>query len=305
MGKRKSSGKKRLTPRQKIKRLNRLLVFFSIIIFLLLVALVYMLRPATQPVVLASPEPSSLYSPHPEITPSPIVPPVVSPLPLAKKNYIYLILDDAGYSVEEVKPFLDLSFPLTVSILPHLRYSREIAGLVKKAGKRVFLHLPMESDNGSNPGPGAILADMDAMEVAKLTEEAIAGIPFLSGVNNHMGSKITRDPIIMQQVLSILLQHNLYFVDSRTTPDSVAYDIARNMGIPSLKRDVFLDNKQDREYIMEALEHAARIAEERGYAVAIGHVWSKELPSILEEVHMSFLKRGVFFGDIVERLRKE
>lgn len=300
--------KRRKSPRDRIKKINRLLVVCSVLLFFLIVLLVYVFNIEESVVVAASPAPSSYPTLYPEESLPPSVSPVVSPSatlpPAVKKVYIYLILDDAGYSLEEVRPFVELPFPLTVSVLPHLPYSREVSELVYSSGKRVFLHLPMESDNGNDPGPGAILSDMDAMEIAKRTEEAIRSIPHIVGVNNHMGSRITRDPFLMQQVLSILLQHNLYFVDSRTTADSVAYDIARNMGIAVLKRDVFLDNKDDRGYILQALERAASIAEERGMAVAIGHVWSDNLASVLSEVYEPFKKRGVFFADIVEGLRK-
>jgi len=137
----------------------------------------------------------------------------------------------------------------------------------------VMLHLPMEADPGPATalGRGAIRVGMRGPAVAEAITGDLANVPWVRGVNNHMGSRATADPRLMAEVMRALAGRHLYFIDSRTTPATVAYDAARREGIPAFFRSVFLDDRQDTAYSLRQLETFRRIIQQRGAALAIGH----------------------------------
>lgn len=184
-----------------------------------------------------------------------------------------IVIDDWGYDWEAADDFLALDIPLNVAVIPHLPLSRRHAEEAAARGHRVLLHLPMEPLSPDwDLGEGAVTTAMAAPEIQREVFLALDSVPGVQAVNNHMGSKATADPRVMRAVLGALKERGLFFLDSRTTADSVAVQVARELGVPVLANDRFIDPDFDPERIKERLLSAARIAEERGWAVVIGHV---------------------------------
>ena len=208
---------------------------------------------------------------------------------------LYFVLDDAGETLAEIEPFLRLEFPFTVAVLPHLAQSHEVATAAAAAGKEVILHQPMEAENAADPGPGAIELGQGSAEIRAILHRNLASLPPVAGVNNHMGSRATRDEAVMQTVFEALHERGLFFLDSRTTHETVAPRVAAEVGVPIMERDVFLDHIPEREAIETALQHALRLAESRGHAVMIGHVMVRELAEVFEEVYPELRARGYRF----------
>ena len=182
------------------------------------------------------------------------------------------IIDDLGYETEVAKKMIELEFPVTLSILPFLQYSEFIAEEGKKNNQEIILHLPMEPSNSSaNPGPGAIKSSMSEEEIRQSVRDCILNFPYIIGVNNHMGSKITEDRKIMEIILEEIGELNLFFIDSMTTKDSIAQEVAQEMEIKSAVRSVFLDNENDMEYIKGQMLLVQETALREGEAIAIGH----------------------------------
>ena len=182
------------------------------------------------------------------------------------------IIDDLGYETEVAKKMMELEYPIALSILPFLQYSEFTAEESKKNNKEVMLHLPMEPNNSdANPGPGAIKSYMSEEEIRQAVRKCILDFPYTIGVNNHMGSKITEDREIMEIVLEEIKGYNLFFIDSMTSKNSIAYEVAQEMGIKSAVRSVFLDNGNDMEYIKGQMLEVQKIALEKGEVIAIGH----------------------------------
>jgi len=182
------------------------------------------------------------------------------------------IIDDLGYETEVAKKMMELEFPVALSILPFLQYSEFTAEEGEKNNKEIMLHLPMEANNsGADPGPGAIKSDMSEEEIRQTVRDCIFNFPYIIGVNNHMGSKITEDREIMEIVLEEIKKYNLFFIDSVTTKDSIAYEVAREMEIKSAVRSVFLDNENDMDYIKGQMLEVQETALREGEAIAIGH----------------------------------
>jgi uncharacterized protein len=202
-----------------------------------------------------------------------------------------VVIDDAGYDLEALQPFLDLPMPLAVAVLPNLPHSGEAARRVLAAGKELLLHLPMEPGGGENPGPGALLTGQTAEEIERLLDKALASVPGAVGVNNHMGSKATADRALMDIVLGVLDRRGLFFVDSRTTTLSVAAAEAGRLGVPSLERRVFLDAVDGA--VEQSLQAAISDAARDGSAVAIGHVQTDGLADILRRAAGGMERSGV------------
>ncbi len=197
----------------------------------------------------------------------------------ARRPRVAIVIDDMGYDMRRFRSLLEVDAQITVAVLPHLRFSREVALEAYSNGWEVLLHLPMEPLDltGNNPGKGALLTAMGEGEVRSQMEEDIKGVPHASGVNNHMGSRFTEDPALMRTVLDVVRDHKMFFLDSLTTSGSVAGRLAREMGVKGVDRSVFLDNTRDEEYIKARLEELVSIARERGTAVAIGHPYPETI----------------------------
>jgi polysaccharide deacetylase 2 family uncharacterized protein YibQ len=218
--------------------------------------------------------------------------------PIPEEAVIYVIIDDVGYNLDQVIPFLQVPIPMTFSVLPDLIHSREAARKIVEAGQEVMLHLPMEAEKGNDPGPGAIYTDMQEVEIRELVKEHLASLPMVVGVNNHMGSEITTHPGIMQTVLSVLAENDLFFIDSLTTSESVVETVAKNLDFAYLCRDVFLDNNKDRKAVEKAFMDGVRIAKQKGEAVLIGHIQTTSLPEVLQQGASHVEELGVEFKPI-------
>ncbi len=209
-----------------------------------------------------------------------------------KEKKLYFIIDDAGYSIDQLKAFLKVPVKFTVAVLPGLPHSAECAELIYKSGKQVFLHQPMEALGKNNPGPGAILLNMEEQEIEKILSDNLDSLPFVSGFNNHMGSAVTSNAEMMRVILKTAAAKKVIFTDSYTTADSKCKEVAQNLGITIAKRDVFLDNVDNREAIMDAINTGLKIAENKGHAVMIGHVWSSELANTMMEIYPGLIEEG-------------
>ena len=184
-----------------------------------------------------------------------------------------IVIDDLGQDLAAARRLLALPYPVTWSVLPHLRYSAETASEAARAGREVMLHLPMEAEPGAHaaPGDGEIRVGMSDEAVRRIIEDDLRSVPDVAGVNNHMGSRATTSAPLMTEVMRALAGRHLYFVDSRTTAESVALDAARRQGLPTFYRSVFLDDTESVGYTLGQLREFRRVVEEHGAALAIGH----------------------------------
>lgn len=174
-----------------------------------------------------------------------------SSLPEKSPKQVSIIIDDLGNGLKGTDKIFSIKAPLTVAIMPLLRTSKEDAIRAKKAGFEVILHLPMEFHHGKKEwlGPGAVTIQMSTEEIKRQIRADLDSVPYAKGINNHMGSKATADERVMRAVLEVVKERHLFFVDSATSSDSKVTTIAKEMGIPVAKRDVFLDNVNSKQLI--------------------------------------------------------
>ncbi|MDP8257534.1 MAG: divergent polysaccharide deacetylase family protein [Candidatus Alcyoniella australis] len=199
---------------------------------------------------------------------------------------VAIIIDDIGYRPQIEAALLELPAQLTFAVLPQSPYGREFAQRAHDQGRCLLLHLPLEPLDraNNNPGPGALFAAMDDEQIKRIVEQDIESVPFIEGVNNHMGSRFTQEQRPMRTVLRLVQAHGLYFIDSLTTGRSLAFSEARSLGVPTARRDVFLDHVPSYEHVLGQLQRLGSQAKSRGYAVAIGHPY---------EVTLAALRKGL------------
>jgi polysaccharide deacetylase 2 family uncharacterized protein YibQ len=227
---------------------------------------------------------------HASLAPAPPEAPPLKALPR-----VALIIDDLGYDRPAAERLMELNAPLTFAILPHSPHQETIARAAHARGLEIILHLPMEPVEYPeiNPGPGTLLAAMPPDELLRVLEEDLRAVPHIRGVNNHMGSRLTARSEQLYQVFSVLKRRGLYFVDSRTTDETVCRPSARLFELPFAQRDVFLDHVHEPAAIRRQLRELVRIARLKGEAVAIGHphpitlaVLREELPELRRQVEI-------------------
>ena len=192
----------------------------------------------------------------------------------AQTPAISIIIDDIGYRIHEDLRSIAIPGPLAYAIMPLSPYAHKMSRLATKNGKQVLLHLPMESsiqDKNRLLGPGALMFNMNKNQFMRTLNIDLNSLPLAVGVNNHMGSLLTSSHGRMEWLMKSLKLKNKFYIDSMTSRLSVASDIARENSVPYLKRDVFLDNEQNQDYVMSQLLELIRLAKTRGTAVAIGH----------------------------------
>jgi polysaccharide deacetylase 2 family uncharacterized protein YibQ len=204
---------------------------------------------------------------------------------LSRAPRLAIIIDDLGHDPAEAKSVLALPFPVTASVLPHLEYSTQTANEAWRRGDQVILHLPMQPiDDGAKNEDIELRPGMSASQVQSALAGMLATVPHATGVNNHEGSLATADPQLMAELMPALRERGLFFIDSRTTAATVAYDAAERAGVRAASRKVFLDDTSTREAVLAQLDLAARDAARDGYAIAIGHPHPETIAALLQGV---------------------
>ncbi|MDD3370562.1 MAG: divergent polysaccharide deacetylase family protein [Alphaproteobacteria bacterium] len=202
----------------------------------------------------------------------PVAPePPPEPLPDGRGVKIAIVIDDMGADIRTSEKAIRLPAAITLSFLPYAGRTREQIKEARAGNHEILLHMPMEPVGPQNPGPGALLTELPMPELKERLEKALASVTGYDGINNHMGSKFTAYRAGMEMVAENLKERNLFFLDSRTNGQTVAIKIAKEKGLPSISRDVFLDDVPTLEAVRKQLELTERIARRKGRAVAIGH----------------------------------
>jgi len=184
---------------------------------------------------------------------------------------IAIIIDDVGHNLHEGERLANIDQPLTLAFLPYRRHTDALARLAHSRNKEIMLHAPMANTRNFSLGPGGLTSDMDERSVTATLRRALKSIPYVQGVNNHMGSLLTQQLEPMDWVMKELYRYPVYFIDSRTIASSVAGNVAEAYQIPTMTRDVFLDHEQTEEFIDQQFRELVRRAKKNGSAIGIGH----------------------------------
>ena len=197
---------------------------------------------------------------------------------------ISIIIDDLGNNLQQGRRAIRLPGPVACAILPHTPFGALLAQEAYESRKQIILHLPMQSADGTEPGPGSLQLNMGPSEISATLDGDLRTVPYAIGVSNHMGSLLTQRPEPMRWLMQALADRgNLFFIDSRTTADTVAAKTATELGIPNLERNVFLDDDKNIDMIAQQFERLIALARERGGALALGHPYPETL-TVLERL---------------------
>lgn len=205
------------------------------------------------------------------------------PLPLRQ---VAIIIDDIGYDLGLVKELLKINADLTFAILPFCTHTREAAEMLHRAQRETLLHLPMEPDSypREKPGNGALFTDMNDEEIVFQLEKDLAAVPYISGVNNHMGSKFMGDEKKLSLIFSKLKKKNLFFIDSRTSANTKAFAASEKVGLPVAARKIFLDNSRDYNEIYNNLINIAKNNGDVSPVIIVGHPYPETIRAINDAI---------------------
>ncbi len=217
---------------------------------------------------------------------------------------VAIIIDDLGYQLESGRRAIALPGPVAFAVLPGTPRAAALAQWAHECGKEVLLHLPLQANSkDKHDEPVGIDLDMSREAVGATFEMALSSVPHVVGVNGHRGSLLTRHPGHMRWLMEELRAHDeLFFVDSYTTADSVAIQIADEAGVDAVRRDVFLDPDRSPETVARQFERMKRLAKKRGFAVAIGHPYKATL-ELLEKELPKLSGQGIELVTISELLK--
>ena len=215
--------------------------------------------------------------------------------PTSGQPKVAIIIDDVGYDRGLVRKFMGFKVPLTFAVLPDSPFGDTLVKEIRAQGLELMLHQPMEPREYPkvNPGPGALLSAMTADELIAQLERNLDRLPGVKGVNNHMGSLLTTESARMYQVFSVLKKRRLYFVDSRSTAETICRPSARMLQVPFAERDIFLDHFQDAKFIRKQFRLLIKEARKHGQAIAIAHphsltvqLFKEMLPELQKHVQL-------------------
>ncbi|MCW8901602.1 MAG: divergent polysaccharide deacetylase family protein [Gammaproteobacteria bacterium] len=221
------------------------------------------------------------------------LPPVINNLNV-NQPAISIIIDDMGYRLKSGQRAVNLPGDLTYSFLPHAPHVNKLSQNAHEQNKEVMLHLPMEAEAGKKLGPGGLTECMTEKKFNEVLLSSINSIPHVSGFNNHMGSLLTKSPLWMKRLMQeVAMDKKLFFVDSKTTSDSVAHKVASAEGLNSIQRDIFIDHEDSKIFIQKQLRKLIQKAQQNGTALAIAHpkeITLSELEKWLPELESKGIK---------------
>jgi uncharacterized protein len=217
---------------------------------------------------------------------------------------VAIIVDDMGSSLQDVNALMAMKLPLTFSIIPGLAKVKDVAEAAHAKGFQVMVHMPMEPQGypQQRMEMNGLLVSQSNAEIEKRLQAYLQAVPHAIGANNHMGSRFTEDRAKMATVLGVLKGKGLFFIDSRTTPHSVGYSLAREMGLETAARNVFLDNVQDVDAIRGQLEELAGLARKKGTAIGICHPHKTTILALIATMPQLH-KEGINFVYVSELVR--
>ena len=224
--------------------------------------------------------------------------------PAYAEKFASIIIDDVGNNLKNGQDIIKLPAALTIAILPKTNYAKRLARLAAKNHKEVMLHLPMQSVEHHKHSPGTLDLHMTKSEFKKQLRLNLNSVPYVRGINNHMGSLLTRHPGHMRWLMDELSHRGgLYFIDSRTTSKSVAEKVAMEYNIPNLSRDFFLDPDDRENTLRRQFDRFIKKVQQRGYAIAIAHPYPKTI-NFLQNNLKELNQQGITLLPVSKLIRK-
>ncbi|MDQ7004995.1 MAG: divergent polysaccharide deacetylase family protein [Ghiorsea sp.] len=222
--------------------------------------------------------------------------------PQQKRHKVALIIDDVGYDMKALQRLLALPFTITVSILPDSPYAKQAAQIAHQHGVTVMLHMPMQTTNPKYTQKMEAFylhTGMGKPEFTQVFEDALSKVPYVAGINNHMGSALTADKKSMQWLMALSKKHDLFFIDSRTSSSSVGKDVAKTSQIPWNVRDIFLDHSVEAEALRHAWQSALKCAKRNDHCIMLAHPHPETLAFLENNILAEDYHRFINISDVL------
>jgi len=285
------------------KRLFPVSVIFLIVV--LIAGIIYVLQfQEESPVIKKPKKETKKIEPRKAVTPKKEKAKPLSPKPVPLRQAA-IIIDDIGYDLKPVKELLKINADLTFAILPLCSHTHEAAEMFHRAHRETLLHLPMEpvSYPSEKPGNGALFTDMNDEELVFQLEKDIADVPYISGVNNHMGSKFMMDGKKLTLIFNKLKKNKLFFVDSRTSVDTKTFVTAEKVGLPVAARKIFIDNSRDYNEIYNNVISITKKDGDVSPVIIIGHPYPETIRAISDAMKV-LREKGVSIVPVSQIIKK-
>ena len=208
--------------------------------------------------------------------------------PAQVQGRLAIVIDDCGVDLDTLSRLNSIPIPLTYAVMPYKAHTAEAAASGYSAGRKIFVHMPMQPLNTTSSEEIFIGGDMSDSKIQATANEILDQVPYAVGMNNHQGSMATADERIMKSVMSVMRQRGLAFLDSRTNSASVGEQTASAMGVMTGRNNLFIDNDSDVASIKERLRQGGDMAIRNGSAVVIGHCrpnTAQALSEMVDELH--------------------
>jgi polysaccharide deacetylase 2 family uncharacterized protein YibQ len=283
-------------------------LFPALVIFLIVVTIagiIYVLQFKEEPAVIKEPTKEvKKIEPRKVVIPKKEKEKPLPPKPTSLKQ-VAIIIDDIGYDLKPIQELLKINVNITFAILPLCPHTHEAAEMFHRAHRETLLHLPMEplSYPREKPGQGALFTDMNNEEINFQLGKDIEDVPYISGVNNHMGSKFMRDEKKLTVVFNKLKNSKLFFIDSRTSSDTKTIVTAEKVGLPVAVRKIFLDNNRDYNEIYNNLVNITKKDVDRSPVIIIGHPYPETIRAISDAVKV-LREKGISIVPVSQIIKK-
>jgi polysaccharide deacetylase 2 family uncharacterized protein YibQ len=198
---------------------------------------------------------------------------------------IAIVIDDLGNDVVAARRAIALPKEVTLSFLPYPDATPDLARAAARAGHEILAHVPMEPEGDEDAGPMTLSVGLSSTEISRRLDWALSRVPGYSGINNHMGSRFTADRAALIPVMQALAARHVFFLDSRTTPQTQIVSVAQGFGVATVARDIFLDDENTHASVADELRLAETRAKEQGVAIAIGHPHPATLTALETWIH--------------------
>jgi polysaccharide deacetylase 2 family uncharacterized protein YibQ len=225
------------------------------------------------------------------------------PRSLVTGSKIAIVIDDVGNDVAAARRAIALPKAITLSFLPYPDTTPTLAREAARAGHEILVHVPMEPEGNADAGPMALRIALSPDEIARRLAWDFARVPGFAGINNHMGSRFTANRDALIPVMQAVAVRGVFFLDSRTTPNSQVVALAKSLGVPTAKRDVFLDDETTAASVVAALRLVETRARQQGTAIAIGHPHPETLIALETWTHEASVGSMLVPAGEIVRLR--
>jgi len=204
--------------------------------------------------------------------------------PISNKPKLAILIDDVT-TKRQIESIKNIGYIVNMAFLPPTSGHKNSAKITDNLDL-YMIHLPLQASSSKYEEENTLYINHSIEKIDERIKNLKALYPKAVFINNHTGSKFTSNQVAMDKLFQVLKKYNYTFIDSRTTAKSVATKSSKKYGVKMFSRNIFLDNKKDKNYIQKQLKKAIKAAKKNGMAIAIGHPYGITFKTLKESKHL-------------------